>query len=332
MKRYAAAKLLSRTGLGRLLSNALRPGGVLALNYHRVGDGASSPYDRDLWSATAEDFDQQVAFLSRHCDLISPHELDDALAQPRGRHALITFDDGYLDNYQLAYSILRAHRAPATFFIATGFIDRPTLPWWDEIAWLLRCTELDALVLEPWFDGVIQLGPDRPQRIHEVLAKYKSLPADAAARMLLALRDAVGARAPDRIDGHWMDWDMVREMSRNGMTIGGHTVDHPILSRLPRERQQAEISECAERILAETGSPMTYFAYPVGKPWAFNADTMACLDSAGVRRAFSYYGGLATTASPRFDTPRVAVESYIGLDDFKAMTWLPQVFCRPTPG
>lgn len=331
MKKRIAARLASRTGFGRVWAALLPPKGILILNYHRVGDGSRSPHDRELWSASAEAFDQQVAFLARHCDVISPGDFDTAAAAGKGRHVIITFDDGYLDNYEIAYPILRRHGVPATFFIATGFIDRPSLPWWDEIAWLVRSSPRERLDLQPWFPDPVALGACRDGEIHALLTKYKSLPAQDAGAMLDCLREATGIRPPDTVDGHWMDWDMIREMSGNGMTIGGHTVDHPVLSRLPKERQRQEVEGCAARILAETGKRMEYFAYPVGSPWAFNADTIACLQDAGVRRAFSYYGGEAARSSPAFDTRRVAVEPNVGLDDLKAMAWLPQIFCRLDP-
>ena len=330
MKKRIAARLVSRTGLDRLFAALLPSRGILVLNYHRVGNAANSPFDRELWSADAEAFDAQIAMLARHFDVISPGDFETA-ASRRGRHVLVTFDDGYLDNYQVAYPILRSHGVPATFFIATGFIDRPSLPWWDEIAWLVRGSTRARIELRPWFDEPLALATHREVQIHAVLAKYKSLQASEAAAMLAALRTASGLLPPDTIAEHWMDWDMIREMADNGMTIGGHTVDHPVLSRLSKERQRQEIEGCAARILAETGRPMEYFAYPVGSPWAFNDDTRDCLEAAGVRRAFSYYGGEASPSSPRFDTPRVAVEPNVGLPDLSAMLRLPRIFCRLDP-
>jgi peptidoglycan/xylan/chitin deacetylase (PgdA/CDA1 family) len=332
LKKRIAARLLSGTGIGRALAALLPQRGVLVLNYHRIGDGAASPYDRELWSATAEAFDAQVGFLARHCDVISPADLDDALARPGGRKVLVTFDDGYIDNYQLAFPILRRHGVPATFFIATGFIDRPSVPWWDEIAWLVRNTQRPRLSLAPWFGKPVAIGPRRTPAIRKLLSKYKSLPADDAEAMLASLRAAAGVAHPPGAPGHWMDWPMIREMADAGMTIGGHTMHHPVLSRLSPARQREEIEGCAARILAETGRPMEYFAYPVGNRWAFDHATQACLAAAGVRRAFSYYGGYATRAAPRFDVPRVAIEDHVGIHEFKAMTRLPQVFCARVYG
>lgn len=330
MKKRIAARVVAGTGFDRLFAAVLPSKGILVLNYHRVGDGSASPYDRELWSADAEAFDAQIALLARHFDVISPGDFETA-ATRRGRHVLVTFDDGYLDNYEIAYPILRRHGVPATFFLATGFIDRPSLPWWDEIAWLVRGSTRAHLDLRPWFQAPIVLGAQREAQIHALLKTYKSLCASEAGAMLASLRAASGLSPPATVARHWMDWDMVREMADNGMTIGGHTVTHPILSRLPKERQWHEIEGCATRILEETGRRMEYFAYPVGSPWAFNDDTRDCLEAAGVRRAFSYYGGEASHASPRFDTPRVAIEPNVGLPDLSAMLRLPRIFCRLDP-
>src|SRR5690606_9159232 len=133
-KKELAARALATPGIRRLLAAALPGNGVLVLNYHRVGDSSRSRYDRALWSATAEGFDAQVAFLKAECDVIALDDIDDALQRRRGRHVAITFDDGYLDNHDIAFPVLRHHGVPAAFFIATGFIDRRLLPWWDAIA------------------------------------------------------------------------------------------------------------------------------------------------------------------------------------------------------
>src|SRR5512138_3588246 len=94
LKRKIAARILTRSGLGRLISAVAPPSGILILNYDRIGDGSTSPYDRGLWSADAEAFDAQVARLARDCDVISPADIE-SVAGRRGRHVLITFDDGY---------------------------------------------------------------------------------------------------------------------------------------------------------------------------------------------------------------------------------------------
>ncbi|WP_222564849.1 polysaccharide deacetylase family protein [Novilysobacter antarcticus] len=333
-KKTKTARLLAAPGLRRVLSTALPWEGVLILNYHRVGDGSRSIHDRDLWSASSEAFDAQLAFLKTHSDVIGLDDIESALSRRGSRHVAITFDDGYLDNYELAYPLLRKHRLPAAFFIATGFIDEPCLPWWDEIAMLVRTTTVGQLDLPEWIPGPLLLRPgERAGVIRALLSAYKAAPGEEAARLLDSLREQ--ARCGSNVAPvakHWMDWKMIRDMAANGMTIGGHTVHHPVLSRRSLAQQRAEISGCAARLRAELGQTMDYFAYPVGSPDAFDERTRQCLQDAGVRLAFSYYGGIATRNSPRYDIPRVAVAARMENHLFRAMAALPQFFCRRSDG
>lgn len=326
-KKELAARALAAPWLRRLLAAALPGHGVLVLNYHRVGDSGGSRYDRALWSATAAGFDAQVAFLKSECDVIGLDDIADALRR-RGRHVAITFDDGYLDNHDIAFPVLRSHGVPAAFFIATGFIDHKRLPWWDAIAMQVRETGRDALDLAPWMTAPLPLGTDREPAIRHVLGAYKQLPFAETAPFRARLAEETGIEPPDTVDGEWMDWDMIRAMLRGGMTIGGHTVNHPILSSLPPDAQRGEIDGCARRLREELGIEMTHFAYPVGSPAAFNHDTMRLLREAGVRHAYSFYGGVAHAGSAPLDLQRVAVHEGLDHDLFRAMTQLPQVFCR----
>src|SRR5262245_780264 len=125
MKQAILSRLIGETGLRSLSGRVFRWSGVLALNYHRVGDGSQSMFDRGLWSATAEAFVDQIRFCKAHFDIISPADLPDVLARGRGRYILVTFDDGYRDNYEVAFPILKGEGVPATFFVASGFIDSP---------------------------------------------------------------------------------------------------------------------------------------------------------------------------------------------------------------
>lgn len=325
--RELAARALAVPGLRRVLGAAMPGHGVVVLNYHRVGDGSRSRYDRALWSASAEGFDSQVAFLKAECDVIGLDDIEEALHR-RGRHVAITFDDGYLDNHDIAFPVLRRHGVPAAFFIATGFIDHRWLPWWDAIAMQVRESRSDALALSPWLPVPLPLGDDREPAIQRVLRIYKQLPAAQTGPFRARLAEETGVEPPDSVDGMWMDWDMVREMHHAGMAIGGHTVHHPILSSLPADAQRTEIEGCAARLRDEIGIEMRHFAYPVGSPAAFNADTMRLLHEAGVRHAYSFYGGVARAGSAPLDLQRVAVYDTLGRDLFRAMVKLPQVFCR----
>lgn len=330
MRRAKIAKLMNRAGITFLLSHLSRWGGVLCLNYHRIGNGDESIFDRGIWSATAEAFDAQVRFLKLHFDIINPNELPAVVASHTGRHVCITFDDGYLDNFEIAFPILKSHGVRATFFVTTSFLDRRSLAWWDEIAWMVRSSPRRQLGLRQWVPAPIEFSePDREQAVRTLLRMFKSLPSDRTCAFLedLAIASGTGRFNTAESTSPWMTWHMLREMQAAGMTIGGHTVNHPILANMDRAGQWCEIAECGQRLKAELGEPMRYFSYPVGNSNAFNSITRNCLREAGVQFAFSYYGGFRNfTTWDEYDIRRVAVEPYITEDLFRAIVNLPHVF------
>lgn len=327
MKRLLLAKALQRSGTLALLRHVYRPRGLLCLNYHRIASALPRYCDPGVISASAEDFAAQIRFLKRHAELITPDEIEDA-RRSRGRFVLVTFDDGYSDNYHAAFEVLRHEGAPATFFIATGYIDHPRLSWWDAINALIDSTSARSLHLPEFELPPLNLSPEqRPEAVHQLLRLYKRLPGARAAALLQRLRELPDAHQPDARE-QWMSWGMLREMQAQGMHIGGHTMHHPVLSRLPIDEQREEILGCAQRLQAELGRPMRAFAYPVGNRDSFNADTRQVLQEAGVRYAFSYYGGFqGMDTGDDYDIRREPIEPYVAPALFEGIFGLPRVFC-----
>ena len=330
MKEAIATHLLCRSGLRFLLARTIPWSGILVLNYHRVGNGNQSPFDRGLWSADAAAFTNQIRFCKSQFDLITPDDIPRVLAQASGRYALITFDDGYKDNYEVAFPILKAEGVPATFFVTTGFVDAPRLPWWDEIAWMVRTSRQVQVELPGWVPAPISFDePDREGAVRTLLRTYKAMPADSTDLYLDAIAEATrsGRCAQDAGTGLWMNWEMLREMRAAGMTVAGHTVTHPVLARISIKRQREEILGCGARLAEEMREPMRYFSYPIGKPGSFDSVTQDCLREAGVRYAFSYYGGFRRFGEwNSYDVRRVPVETHLTAEWFQSIVTVPQFF------
>jgi peptidoglycan/xylan/chitin deacetylase (PgdA/CDA1 family) len=328
-KKQIAAQFLDVTRLGAVLRRVKKWHGLLSLAYHRIGDGANYPYEQGLWSATAEDFECQVRFLKKEFDVIEANDLPDVFADGRGRYVLITFDDGYRDNYEVAYPILKGQGVSATFFLTTGFIDRPRLPWWNEIAWMIRTCSRQCIPSGDYFPRPILLDePNREQALRQALRKYKSLPGHSVTEYLQFLAGATGVDRfrKDGFANEWMTWDMIREMKAGGMFFGGHTVNHPVLAQLPLAEQKEEIAGCALRLFEELGEPMHWFSYPIGGPEAFNQDTQTCLIEQNVKFAFSYYGGYWRCNDRNLlNIPRLAVELDVTPNLFRAVLTIPQI-------
>jgi peptidoglycan/xylan/chitin deacetylase (PgdA/CDA1 family) len=325
-------RILSRSlwasGLGRLLCTVGTWHGIVAFAYHRIGAAPASPFDRGIWSATPDAFDRQLRFLKKHFDVIVPGELEQVRTKGRGRYVLITFDDGYRDNYEVAFPILKAHGLRATFFVATGFIDRPRIPWWDEIAWMVRSSPYSGLAANRWLcQPLVYDDPDRERTVQSLLRKYKSLPGESASRFLDDMADATGSERYAATYDQWMTWDMLRALRDAGMCIGGHTINHPVLARLSRDQQSQEVAGCRARLEKELGDRVVCFSYPVGRPHGYNDDTRACLREQDIPFGFSYNGGYRGFPDwTPLDLPRIPVELDVGINLFQSVATLPQLF------
>ncbi|MBI1312320.1 polysaccharide deacetylase family protein [bacterium] len=339
-KRQILRQILNRSGGLRLLEAVPAWSGLVALNYHRIGAPTHSLLNHALWSASETDFDAHVRTLKSNFDLIGLNDLNAAIGDAsrdatrrRHRFAMITFDDGYIDNYELAFPILQAHNAPATFFITTDFVGRRRLSWWDEIAWMVRSSPRRMLRLStPWFDGSVDV-PTEPSSvlIHRLLQTFYLLPAQQTENYLDWIAAATGSgRAPAVLsETLWMNWDQVNELADAGMGIGAHSVTHSVMTSLSAEEQLFEILESRLIIEHAIGRSVSTFSYPLGRRSTFNVETRNALSRAGFDWAFSQYGGFVSgQPADRFDIPRVAVETDLDLSDVRAICALPQAFAR----
>jgi peptidoglycan/xylan/chitin deacetylase (PgdA/CDA1 family) len=305
--------------------------GAVVLAYHRMGEGPDqTPFHPGMLSATPAAFDAQLGFLRRHFDVVSPEAIERE-PDARGRRVLVTFDDGYRDNHQLALPLLRKHGLPATFFLATGFLDDPKVPWWDELAWIVK--QSDRAELEPgeWLDRPVPLSGDRHRAIEALTGTYGSLPSDRTEAFLDFCAESAGTGRCDPRAGAelWMTWEMATELRDAGMTIGGHTHTHPVLARADPQRQRQEVEECLGRLREELNVSTRFFAYPVGQPTAFDGVTRRVVREAGVALAFSLYGGhLRPGRLDPYDIPRATVGIWTSLHAFRAMLASPQLFAR----
>jgi peptidoglycan/xylan/chitin deacetylase (PgdA/CDA1 family) len=304
--------------------------GALVLGYHRVLEpGTDNPFDDGVVSATPAMLDAQLRMITRCFEVVTPDALESRRGPP-GRRIILTFDDGYRDNFELALPVLLRHGVPATFFLTTGFLDRPTVPWWDELAWMVKHSRRRALEPEGWLSAPISLD-DRRAATAELASVYKTLPTERTNAFLAFCARQTGAgRCPeDAAAGLWMTWEMAERMHEAGMGIGGHTAGHPVLGRSDEARQRREIEGCSRRLRDRLGIPMRYFAYPVGLAGTFDEITRRLLRAAGVRLAFSLHGGFVRPGPlDPFDVPRTSVGVDAGPSAFRAALAQPRLFAR----
>jgi peptidoglycan/xylan/chitin deacetylase (PgdA/CDA1 family) len=214
----------------------------------------------------------------------------------------ITFDDGYLDNVELAAPILRRHEVPATVFIATGYLDGGSM-FNDRVIEAFRVTRRDEVVLDHDL-GTHRTASvaDRRSAIDSVLARIKYRPFDERERLADHVLQRTGVPAPERL---MMSRDDARALSGFGLELGAHSVNHPILARLGPREARDEIAT-SKRVLEEIANhDVTLFAYPNGKPGEdYTSEHVRMVKDAGFEAAVSTAWGAAGAKSDRFQLPR----------------------------
>jgi peptidoglycan/xylan/chitin deacetylase (PgdA/CDA1 family) len=307
-------------GITSLLEACPRRNSFIVLNYHRIGNWQDTPYDENVFSANEDDFAAQMGILKRKTAVVSLDEALDLLmkAKPfRGIATLVTFDDGYIDNYQKAFPILQSMDLPATFFLVTAFIGSDNLPWWDQIAYLVRNSELSQLDMDYPHQLSLSLGTGcRTTAIQEVISIYKV--SSDPDKFLRHLEDSLKTKRSISRNRMFLNWAEAREMITRGMDVGAHTHSHCCLGRLSLEDQVRELD--TSRRLLEGGlmRRVDVLAYPYGTEESFNSDTFVALQKTGYRAAYSYFGGLNLPGkSYAFNLMRSGVDRTISLARYR---------------
>ncbi|MET0717314.1 MAG: polysaccharide deacetylase family protein [Pseudoxanthomonas sp.] len=319
----------------RRLRSALRHD-LRILAYHRVLESADPEgfsFDTELISATGDQFREQMRAIKRD---FHPMRFDQVLScidanrrLPKGA-ILVTFDDGYDDNYRIAYPILRELGMSAMFFVSTGHIDSGMPYAYDWLVHMICTTAATRLQAR-------ELGID--WEIPATLDERRVL----AARLLDQLKglDDAGQEALiARLEREWdiprgaghpqcrpMDWAQLREMHEGGMEIGSHGVGHRMLAKLPKDQMRTEVNGSKNALERELGAPVQVLSYPVGGPDAFDTETVEVVRAAGFRMACSYVAGTSVIEpGSRYSMRRLPVESEMDAAWFSAMVALPEVF------
>ncbi len=341
-KRELVARATHAFGVPRLLgavrSSLVRDFRVLA--YHRVLptlNEAAFDFDVELVSANRREFEWQMAYIARRMRPVSCAEVADALANDRplpSRAVMVTFDDGFHDNHDVAFPVLRRLGVPATFFLSTRYINTECTFWFDWVVHALLTTPLTQIRLDT-LKLTIPLEPQRAARRQEARKLLSALKRGTELHRLAVLEElravtGIAMSAEKRLQSGAMSWDHARTMAAAGMEFGSHTVTHPILSKMDdAAKLRAELSDSKATIERETGRPVVALAYPVGGPDALNGSVVQATADAGYEFAFTYQTGAnRLNENSRFQLKRLQVERYTSRNMFTAALELPELFAR----
>jgi peptidoglycan/xylan/chitin deacetylase (PgdA/CDA1 family) len=281
------------------------PAGVLSiLTFHQVKE-ERDPLQPDIPDAAM--FDAIAKLLAKRFNVLP---LADAVVRlKRGslppHAACITFDDGYANNLRVAVPVLLKHGLTATFFLCAGMLGGGIM-WNDRLIEALRSTGVASLDLGTLGLGVHPLGTveERKSAIDALIPRLKHMTSVQRAEMIDRIVDLAGARA-DLPSDLMMQPEDVRRLVEKGMSVGGHTMTHPILSRLDPPSAEREIVGCRERLGELAGVPICLFAYPNGKPREdYTQAHVHMVRKAGFTAAVTTSWGVSRERSDIFQLPR----------------------------
>ncbi len=311
------ATVLLKLGVGELARRACA-GQASVLTFHGLRDAAPDPavLDSSLYLSVTR-FEAVCKYLKEHANVLPLQEIASRLreGQPLPPNTVaITFDDGCLSNYTLAYPVLKKWGLPATIFLTTGYLDGTESLWFQRVDWALANTQAST------FRGhSLQSAEDRISVLNSTLQHLKTLSDPELRQQLIEIEKELGVSFPTPNDlppqMRPMSWDQVREMAASGLIeLGGHTHTHPILARCSLAQQEREITECRDRIANQVGQPPVSFAYTNGGTTDFTADTQRLLKEAGFTLACTMMHGRWLPQSdglsiPRYGSPETAAEA-----------------------
>lgn len=257
-------------------------------------------------------FERHMQFLKRERNVLPLNEFLEGLARgrrfPRGT-VLLTFDDGYRDNLELAAPILEAHRLPAIFYLATGYVDRGENQWADELYVALRSRRRNSLRLSPGleFDLRSRQGCDRAYRA--LSSRMIVAGCDARRTLLGQIREQL--EPSDTSPRRTLSWNEAREIegSQDNLRLGIHTSDHLDLTAMAPEAAVAEIRRSMRDFETHLGRPPEHFSFPYCRS---SIELREQLSGLGLQSAMTTEGVVCSPTDP-YGLPRVEAPHGLGL-------------------
>ena len=280
------------------------PQKVQILGYHRVNDGAD-PFFPPI---STKVFTRHMDYLASTHNILPLEEAVERMNEDDvpANAVVVTFDDGYRDNYLNAFPILQKLSIPATIFIATDALDSRRVLWHDRVFSAFRETRVPFLKDFPDSsrEYCLKTIEEKLFAQREILKFLRSL--DKSERLLWIARLTDELEVTDRRDALnlMMTWDDAKVMCKNGISFGSHTITHPVLSTLSGDEAALEIYESKRTIEQKLGITVKTFAYPGGKKEDFSVSTKGILKEAGYTCAVSAIFGINGPGQDLFELRR----------------------------
>lgn len=297
---------------------------MVILMYHGVmninGDSEISNYSG--MQLSVEKFEKQIRFLKEKYDLILLKDWlkrREPIKQKKCGLAVLTFDDGYENNYTEAFPVLKKYEAPATVFLATKHIGSKLLFWPDrlEMLFLSKDTSLNIASKVEWLHSDMNNTAQ-----YEALVEYcKTVSESEKIAFIDELENEFGSSSTDfQINYRPLTWDQVVEMHRSGFVdFGSHTNSHVIMTRVSHDQGRKEIVESKLLLKENLDVDIDLFSYPNGGAGDFSEETHDILRQEGFKCGLLTVGGFNNRNSNVFELKRIGIHQNMSMIEFESL-------------
>lgn len=273
---------------------------VDVLLFHRVCYLKTDPWKL---AVTPEEFDNQIRYIKENYNVV---RFEDDWSNINEKTVVITFDDGYVDNFYNAVPILRKYNIPATFFISTNNIGTNSEFWWDELSSLFYNKENERIKFK--YNG-IYYNLDTPENLRKSCLEIRSIlmnmdPEKRRAELKL-LHNIMDIPLREHNCNRTMNKFEIQQLTQyENISIGAHTKSHTRLSHLPVDIQMEEIKGSKEMLEQITGGKIETFSYPFGSDDDYTEKTVELVKYCGIKKAAVVKSGLYCREHGEYKIPR----------------------------
>lgn len=315
------SKVIAGTKIPQLFHKLAYRHELTIVMYHGI---IRSPLVVTDWCFVDENsFRMQIEYLKSHFEIIS---LSEAVGRMRNGGikrptAVITFDDGYQNNFDVGFPILCKEKIPATIFLATGLIDTNDTVWHCRLNIALSQTRRPIIERNGFkFDlSTLNLRAKASAAIQENLKRLPHPQLMAAIRDIILELDgdpdcSISASSPYGM----LNRNAIAEMVASGLIeFGAHTHQHAILSRLSEEERFKEIRQSVHMVHELTGRPCRCFSYPNGRTEDYDSKSIDHLKTCGIQMAVTTTSGPNNRTTPVMELRRYGIGADLPISGFQ---------------
>jgi peptidoglycan/xylan/chitin deacetylase (PgdA/CDA1 family) len=271
-----------------------------------------------------DDFRSHMHYLTRTYRILSLSEMASAMSSGRklqGTSVAVTFDDGYKNNFTNAIPLLKDLEIPATFFLTTDTIETGLPLWFDVIEHVVNKCSRSEITLPSMNESYDLSTLDSKKIADRTIKRFaKSLSRTERDAFVAELREACRVTDTDYDQDYLpMSWSDVKELAREGFSLGAHSTDHTWLMNMSDDELNAEIASAREIVEEKSKASVSSYAYPFGMPEDYDQRAKAACRQNGFACAVTAMGGANTVETDLQELRRYGIGAGCSLARFASI-------------